>query len=71
MWQSRLEQMIGNNLLGASSLGSDFLHCGFDSRFVSKELHGNDGFEVLVQLVDEWDSGWQVQAHDLLLAHVV
>lgn len=64
--------MIGNNLLlGASSLGSDFLHGGFDSRFVSKELHGNDRFEVLVQLVDEWDAGWQVQAHDLFLAHVV
>ena len=40
--------------------------------FVAKELHGDDRFERLfVQLVDEGDSRWQVQLHDLFVAHFV
>lgn len=37
----------------------------------SSHLHGHDRLHVLVQLVDERDSGGEVEAHDLVVGHVV
>ena len=34
-------------------------------------LHWDDWLEVLVELVDEGDPGREVDAHDLLVGHVV
>ena len=38
---------------------------------VSQEFHGLDRLEVVIQLVVERDAGRQVDAHDLLVGHVV
>ena len=34
-------------------------------------LHGDDGLEVLVELVDEGDAGGEVEPHDGLVGHLV
>merc|ERR550517_383900 len=60
----------GTSLLGLPLIGHG-LYRFLDRLLVTKELHGDDGLQLLVQLVHEGDACWEVTAHDLLVRHVV
>lgn len=46
-------------------------HGLLDGFLIPQELHGNDGLQVFVQLVHEWNSGGEVESHDGLVTHPV
>lgn len=54
-------------LLLGFALSSDGLHGFADSLFISQELHGLHGLQVLVQLIKDGNSCGKVQLHNRLL----
>ncbi len=63
--------MIGviRGLFLGFALSGDGLHGFTDRVFISQELHGLHGLQVLVQLIKDGDSCGQIQLHNRLLGH--